>query len=466
MGIGQRIAGAAAALLGVSTYQAAAPSAGAVSLDSREVETLRKMMGGQLAPMPTSQTRWYLSDLEAAEHAANSQGDLAGAARLMTAAGKDGILAGVMSTRTCGLVRLPKRFRGDREIIAELELGHEDESGEVRSTFDELLPPQELALLAKDGIELGVGVGELVPVVGRNYPVFVHLDPEFLVYRWTENRWYYRSIFGLIPITPGDGRWILHTPGGRQAPWKNGQWRALGSAFIRKEHAKLHKDNWESKLANPARVAVSPAGAGEKQAQEWFRAVLAWGINSCFGVSPGYDVKLLESNGRGWESFNETIKQSDLEYTICIAGQTVTTDGGSGFSNADIHKSIRADLIEATAETLAYTINTQAIPAFIAARFGEERLSSSVVMRWDVTPPKDRTQEAASMSGAAQAITTLREALAHYGRALDVDAMCSRFGIPVAGDQNGDGKPDELPTEKPTLRLVTDDEDDSAEEAA
>lgn len=452
MGIRQRIA---SILLGVSTYQAATPSAGAATLDDRSVEQIRKQIGGQLAPMPTAQTRWYLSDLETAEHCASAQGDLSGAARLMRAAGKDGILAGVMSTRTSGLVRLPKRFRGDREIIADLELGHEVESGEVRSVFDEMFPPQELALLAKDGIELGVGVAELVPVEGRDYPVMVRLNPEFLLYRWTENRWYYRSIVGLIAITPGDGRWILHTPGGRLAPWENGVWRALGAAYIRKEHAKLHKDNWEAKLANPARVAVSPQGAGEAQSQAWFQAVLAWGINSVFGVSPGYDVKLLESNGRGWESFNETIKQSDLEYTICIAGQTVTTDGGTGFANADVHKSIRADLIEATEETLAYTVNTQGIPAFIASRYGAERLlTSSVVMGWDVTPPKDRTQEAASMQGAASAITLLRDALATYGRDLDIDAMCSRFGIPIAGDMDGDGKPDSELADKPTLRLV------------
>jgi hypothetical protein len=185
MGIGQRIV---AALLGVSTYQAAAPSAGATTLDSREVERIRKMLGGQLAPMSTAQTRWYMADLEDAEHAASSQGDLSGAARLMRAAGRDGILSGVMSTRTSGLVRLPKRFRGDPEIVAELELGHEDESVEVRSVFDEMFPPQELALLAKDGIELGVGVAELVPVEGRDHPVMVRLNPEYLLYRWNENR--------------------------------------------------------------------------------------------------------------------------------------------------------------------------------------------------------------------------------------------------------------------------------------
>src|SRR5690606_30637669 len=98
---------------------------------------------------------------EYAERAADA-GDLGPAARLMRSARKDGILAGVLSTRTDGLVRLPKNFSGAPDIVRELV----SSSGSVRSTFDEMFPPAELALLAADGILLGVGVGELRPVPG------------------------------------------------------------------------------------------------------------------------------------------------------------------------------------------------------------------------------------------------------------------------------------------------------------
>jgi hypothetical protein len=414
-----------AALLGVSAY-AAAPSS-LPSLDSPQIEEAREALGGQLQPIPFSQQRWYLSDIEAAVHNADA-GHLAGIARLMRAARTDGVLAGVLSTRTSGLVRLPKRFHGDDEMIASLELGHEYS----RSVFDEMFPASELALLAADGELVGVGVGELVPVEGRDYPVFVRLDPEFLVYRWDENRWYYRSIVGLIPITPGDGRWVLHTPGGRIAPWQHGLSRAVGRAYVRKEHALLHKDNWEAKLANPARVAVSPQGASEDQAQSWFRKVMAWGVNTVFGMKAGYDVKLLESNGRGYESFEQTIADQNNEFVIAIAGQTVTTDGGAGFQNSDIHKSIRADLIKATADSLAHTINTQGLPPWIVARWGEDALASRVVVvEWDVTPPHDRAAEANAMGAVATAITNLSAALAPYGKQPDVVAICTRFGVPV-----------------------------------
>lgn len=414
-----------AALLGISAY-AAAPTT-ALSLDSPIVESVREAMGGQISPIPYSQTRWYLADLETAEHQADS-GRLMTAARLMRSARKDGTLAGVLSTRTGGLVRLPKRFRGDAEVVAALELGHESS----RSVFDEMLPATELALMAADGLLLGVAIGELVPVVGRDFPVLVRLDPEFLDYRWSENRWYFRSNAGSIPITPGDGRWVLHTPGGRLAPWQHGLWRAVGRAFIRKEHAAMHKDNWEAKLANPARVAIAPNGASETQKESWFQRVLAWGINTVFGLTPGYDVKLLESNGRGYESFSSTIQEQNTELIIAVAGQTVTTDGGAGFSNANIHKSIRADLIKETADGLAYSVNTQCIPAFIVSRWGEEALATrNCVVEWDVTPPADRNSEASALVSVATAITSLTAALASHGLEPDVDALTMRFGIPV-----------------------------------
>ncbi len=423
-------AAAAAVLLRVSAWLGftSAPSTGGLTLDSPIVESMREAQGGQLSAPPTSQTRWYLSDLESAERAADS-GSLATLARLMRAARKDGVLAGVLSTRTGGLVRLPKRFRGRADIVEALEVGHRDAT---RSVFDEMFPATELALLAADGILCGVGGGELVRIEGRDYPLFVRYDPEFFEYRWAENRWYFRSIAGPIAITPGDGRWILHTPGGRQAPWSHGLWKAIGRAFIRKEHANLYKDAWEAKLANPARVAVAPAGAAEEQAQSWWRAVMAWGVNTVFGLRPGYDVRLLESNGRGYDSFVKTIADQNNEIVIAVAGQTVTTDGGAGFQNSDIHKSIRADLIKETADGLAFTINTQGLPVWIVERFGEDALEDGCVVEWDVTPPKDRNAEASALVTIAQAIKQLAEATAGHDQQLDVGALLTRFGVPMA----------------------------------
>jgi hypothetical protein len=419
------LVGRLAALLGISAY--ALPPSNEASLDDPNVERQRSEYGGQLQPQGTIRLRWLSKDLETAEWLAEA-GDLSLAGQLCATMQRDGVLAGVLSTRTEGLVQLPQRWRGAPDMLDALQAG----GAAARSVFAEMFPSGELAKLAADGVKLGVGVGELVPVAGGDHPVFVRLDPQFLIYRWNENRWYFRSFVGLLPITPGDGRWILHVPGGRTAPWQGGGWRALGRAYITKDHARERRDNWESKLANPARVAVSPQGAPEAYAQSWFRKVMAWGVNTVFGLRPGYDVKLLESNGRGADSFKATIAEQDQEFVICIAGQTVTTDGGAGFANADIHKSIRADLIKATADALAYTINTQGLPPWVLRMFGEDRLAEAPTVEWDVTPPKDRSAEATSLVQVATAISTLTEALAAHGLELDVAAIATRFGVPIA----------------------------------
>jgi hypothetical protein len=448
------------ALLGISAYQP--PPAGAgPTLDSDLVHRARERMGGQLAPQPSTVTRWYLRDLETAVHLADA-GDLSPAAQLYRSFRRDGVISGLLATRTGGLVRLPKRFRGDSEVKAALE---KTDGTSARSVFEDMLPSAELALMAADGICLGVGIGELVPVEGRDFPVLVRLEPEFLRYRWNEGRWYYNSIAGAIPVTPGDGRWVLHVPCGRMAPWQHGLWQALGASWINKSHAMMHRSNYSAKLANPARAAVSPNGATEAQRQGFLSNLIAWGVNTVFELPAGYDVKIIESNGRGYEVFAAEIETSDNEIMISLAGQIVTTTGGSGFTNADVGKSIRADLIKETADALAYTVNTQCLPQFVVGRWGLDKLQAGgAVVDWIVDPPKDVKTEAEALKAFGEALNSITVGLAPYGRSINVGQLAVKFGIPILGDEDGDGNPEAdapvpalpdaeaAPEEEPTLQ--------------
>lgn len=410
------------ALLGVSTYEA--PKGYGPDLDDDEVEAIRRALGGQLQPIPTTKLRWYLADLERAQANADA-GNLLLAAQLWRAMRRDGVISGLIETRTSGLIRLDKKWEGPREVVEDLT----SRDG-ARSVFDDMCPPSELAALHGDGIALGVGIAELCPVEGRDYPVLVRLDPQYLQYRWQENRWYFASVAGLLPITPGDGRWVLHITGGRLAPWTSGKWPAMGRSFINKEHALLARSNYSAKLANPARAAVAPPAATEQTRKNMIAALIRWGLNSVFELPVGWDVKLIESNGRGYDVFQQEIKTSDEENMITLAGQLVTTTGGAGFSNSDVQRLIRSDLIEGDAETLAYTVNTQILPPYIAAHHGPEALAFATGLKWRTDVPKDLRAGADAMQVLGQAITALREALGPFEITPKVENLLERFNVP------------------------------------
>lgn len=413
------------ALLSISAYQPPNNPAYGPDLYDKVVEEIREYLGGQLQAAPNTRLRWYIADLDTAQIAADD-GNMTMVAQLHRAMKRDGVLAGLYSTRTSGLVRLPKKFYGNEEIKASLE-----KNNLSRSVFDEMIPASELSLLLGDGIGPGFGIAELVPVPGRNYPVMVRLDPEYLQYIWSENRWYFRSMAGRLPITPGDGRWVFHAPGGRLAPWNSGIWAALGRSFINKEHAILRRSNFSATLANPARLAYAPQGATDKIRMGFFKKIAAWGTNTVIELPPGYEAKILETTGRGWEIFQKEIETCDNEYMVALAGQIVTTTGGAGFQNSDIHRTIRGDLIKATGDDGAYTVNTQILPQYIVDNYSLDALiNSPCYMGWETDAPKDREAEARAIIGLANAIKALDEALAAHQLQANAKELLIRFGVP------------------------------------
>jgi hypothetical protein len=373
----------------------------------------------QASQTPIAQTRWHLSDLESAILSADT-GNMRMPGRLCRAIRRDGTAFGVLSTRTDGLVQLPVRFSGsDSDLVDAL-------AGEFRAVF----PSSELALLSGDGRMLGVGVGEFVQIKG-SLPVLKRLDPEFLQYRWYEDRWYYQSIHGIEPVNPGDGRWVLHCPGGAVQPWTHGMWPALGRAYIAKEHAFFLRENFASKLANSARVGTVPQGASQPQREGFFAKLAAWGINSVFELPEGYDIKLIESQGRGYQIFQDTIKTSNEEMIITIAGQLTTTTGGAAFSNSAIGQAIRGDLIQSDADALASTLNTQGVPVWANERFGPRAAESDTRVAWDVTAAKDLNAEALAVNQAAIAAKAMNEILAPLGKRVDIIELARRYGVKV-----------------------------------
>ena len=93
--------------------------------------------------------------------------------------------------------------------------------------------------------------------------------------------------------------------------------------------------------------------------------------------------------------------------------------------------SIRSDLIQGDGDALAGTINAQALAPIVDWYFGS---GHRCLVAWDTASSSDRNAEAASISGAANAIRSANEALAGSGLRIDVREVATRFHVPVVED--------------------------------
>jgi hypothetical protein len=419
MGLADRVA----QLISVSAFANKGPQIGN-KIDSEFVDRMREAFGGNLTSIPQTKLEWFLQEVDEASKLAD-MGDLKRASQLVRSMKRDPIISGLLATKSGGIVRLPRKWSGSQVVIDSLE---SKDSGIPR--FDLLCPPQEVKAMADDGDLLGVGLGELVPVPGRSYSVLERKEPEFIWYNWANNTWHYRSNAGLLLIEPGLGRWVLHLQGPRLAPWQQGKWHSLGRSWVRKDSIQHLKTNWAFKLANAARVAVAPRAAARDQRLNWFRQVAAWGVNTVFSVAEGWDVKLIESNGRGWEGFDTSIKEANEDFMINLAGQLVSVTGGTGFSSEDLYASIRWDLIRDVATPLGYTLSTQVIPPYVFDNYPEE-FDANTSLEYQVVKPSDLSAEASIYTALGAGLAQLQQVAAAAGLGINVGEFFEKFGIPT-----------------------------------
>lgn len=377
-------------------------------------------------PIPETITEWCFEFIQTAIQQSD-QGRLKLPAQLCDGIQRDCVASGVLSTRTDGLVRLPIKWTGNDKILLSYWEGTENR----KSIYSKKVPTAESVKMLADGILLGVSLGEMCPVVGPDPyvdSVLQRVDPQFIEYDRIENCLYYCA-GERIKITPGDGRWVVYAPGGLNEPWKRGKWLSLAEPFIGKISAFYNSQGYASKFANPARVAYTPLTSTQRDRELIQDGLINWGINQSFTLPENYEIKLLESSGKGWEIFKSQIESSNQDIMIALAGQVVTTLGNPGFSNGYIHQAIRADLIQSSAESFAECINQQIIVPWVNKFFGADAIKNSPELYWDTTPPTDLAAEADTLTKVGSAVSSINSNFAAYKKRLNLLKLEEKFNL-------------------------------------
>lgn len=419
----------------------------------------RERMAGKLAdnaygiqrrPVYIS-TRWQPShrDLILAEC---ESGSMLRLAYFLDAMKSDGTVAGLMDTRTGGMLRRPTIFAGDPFLCDQLR-GREpvyDDAGlptdpGIPGVFKKMVPLAELAAIVWDGIQAGIGIGEMVPCPCGGLPTLRHLDLHWLRYDYGRERWLYMAPGGTYVVTPGDGRWVVFTIKSAQRPWMHGTWFPLAWPFISKAGTALDRLRWQGQLADPLKVITSSKESTEPQ-----RRALMRFITDLWHRSPGkvlrYDEKaeLVESNGRGFEVYNDSDDRADRDIQFTLSGQIVTGNGTSGFSGGDIFDAIKNDIIQGTADAAGECI-TRDIIAPWARRFWGCYTPPTASL--DVRSPAQRKAEAEAISAVVSAVKAADEIAAPRGQRVNLPAYLAEQKIALVLEPI-DGSP--APAQRPT----------------
>lgn len=291
--------------------------------------------------------------------------------------------------------------------------------------------------LVLDGALLGFGVGQLTPFWDEATKRIVRrLEPwpaSAVEYDRHERRWYAVTLErGRVPITPGDGQWVLYTPRGARAPWLWGAVRCASEWYLRDSDAAADASRHAEVFGSAIWKAKLPSGARQTPDGKAFVGSLrTMGRNAVIPVPRGkddassYDVDLVEAKADAHAIFEWLMRTGGGRIRLALLGQDLTSQNNTVGTNASSETGMTTLDRIVRAEGLAWaTCETRQIAAPWALYEGVTPAPRVLVKGADVD---DRKVDAEAQTATANAVTAWQA----LGVDVDVAAMAARARIPV-----------------------------------
>lgn len=162
------------------------------------------------------------------------------------------------------------------------------------------------------------------------------------------------------------------------------------------------------KFAGPTVVAQTPYGILTDEQQKLLNDLASIRNSAALTVPMGTEVKFLEAARSGSVSYKEWLEYWDKQISICILGETLTTDIGSAGSKAaaETHASMLDLLVDSDADHLSDTLYETLCTWLIEYNFP----GAAVPRVWRVRPSNEK-DKAETRKAKAEAATSEHAAL-------------------------------------------------------
>lgn len=384
------------------------------------------------SPADLVSTEWSVGQVRSALRM-HMDGDFSRSALLADAARGDDRIKSDLRTRVYAVTGLPFRIdpspTGDQRRAKAV-------AAELAARWASLFPAATIRAVMRWGTLQGHGFGRLgwAADAGRWWPSVEVWHPQHC--RWSEHaaRFEAQSDQGLLPVTPGDGTWLLHQPEGPRG-WVDASIRGLAIPYLLRGLSRRDWARFGEKHGLPITGAVVPETADTDDKDDFFADLRALGSEGIVLLprdrdGKGFGLEMIEpKNAQAWQGFEHVLRHCDISIAVELLGQANNATEGGSYAKAVELGTIRQDILEADAAALAETIRRDVLRPWAVFNYGDAELAPLPV--WDATPPEDAARLATTWQTSGTALAAWQTAAAAQGFEVDFEAAAARVGMPI-----------------------------------
>lgn len=253
--------------------------------------------------------------------------------------------------------------------------------------------------------------------------------PQFIYYRWDTRSYWVMTQDGVVEVTPGDGTWFLHGPNGDYRGWMYGAIRALALPWLLRTFALRDWARYCEVHGMPMMKAITPAVGFEDAKAEFTNALQSLGTETVVELpqgidGQGFDLELLEASDRAWEAFKGLKDTADIDITLAVVWQNLTTEVKEGsMAAARVHGDVKQSCLEFDESTLVADIHEELARPFALYNFGNADLAPFTHYR--VEPIEDEAAAMKALLDFSLAVQQLRAA----GVSFDLHRLAKNYGV-------------------------------------
>lgn len=390
-----------------------------------------RMVGDQPAAVPSDLGPLTVENVRTIRRIlhAHDEGDLLESGLLAVSLLRDADVVGALGQRLLALQACPTTVHPTDDSDA-AKAAAVDLSGR----WGRIVSRAAMGDLVGGAIFLGASLGQLVwypdESTGELEPRLEPWPWHALEWRSWERRWYAHTTHGAVPVTPGDGQWVLFAPRSEMQPLAWGVVRSIAVWATRAEFGASDLSHHVEAKA-PAWVATVPLESRKTEdAKSFIRGLRNLGRNAVIPTPRGptqgesYDVRIEEAKAEASKVFELLLRIAGGKVRLAILGQDLTSQNNQVGTNASSQSGEGVTDLVVTADGLGW----------------DECMTAQVALPWARyrgTPPcriVTDTERETDAKADAEASKAEAEAVAAWAKAgVEVDAVAHATAAGMKG---------------------------------